>query len=73
MHMGGGATCAAPRRRVARLAVAFSLVVAVAGCVEIDGELAGDGSLAFRYKYDPPAHATFKSETARLASSHGTA
>ena len=59
---------AAPPRRTA-IALLIGLL-ALGGCVEIDGELAADGSLSLRYKYDPPPHATFKSERARLASSH---
>ena len=70
MQIRRGAASASPRRRAARLPAALVLVAAIAGCVEIDGELAADGSLTFRYTYDPPAHATFKSETARLASPH---
>jgi hypothetical protein len=32
--------------------------------------LAANGGLTFRYTYDPPKHATFKSERARLGSAH---
>src|SRR5262245_24363474 len=57
------------RRRRSIVALLIGLL-ALGGCVEIDGELAADGSPSRRYKYDPPRHATFKSERARLASSH---
>jgi hypothetical protein len=52
------------------VALALGVAVVAAGCIEVDGELAADGSLSFRYKYDPPVHATFKSERARLSSPH---
>lgn len=45
-------------------------LLALAGCVEVDGELRADGSLTMRYTYDPPRHATFASERVRLASPH---
>jgi hypothetical protein len=45
-------------------------MLVVSGCVEVDGELGADGSLSLRYTYDPPRHATFKSERARLTSAH---
>jgi hypothetical protein len=61
---------AAPARRRRIVVMLLAGLAVLTGCVEIDGELAADGSLAFRYKYDPPPHATFKSETARLASAH---
>jgi hypothetical protein len=54
--------------RAQRAALAGMLTLALAGCVEVDGELAANGSLSFRYKYDPPPHATFKSERTRLSS-----
>src|SRR4030095_10046098 len=57
-----------PWRYAATLAVGLMLVVS--GCVEVDGELGADGSLSLRYTYDPPRHATFKSERARLTSAH---
>jgi hypothetical protein len=60
----------ASRHRARALAVLLLSMLALPGCVEIDGELAADGSLSLRYKYDPPPHATFKSERARLASPH---
>jgi hypothetical protein len=55
---------------VATVAVALGLALAVSGCVEADGELAANGALSLRYTYDPPPHATFKSERARLSSPH---
>src|SRR4030095_9333478 len=51
-------------------ALAVGVMLAVSGCVDVDGELAGDGSLSLRYTYDPPRHATYKSERARLSSAH---
>jgi len=45
-------------------------MLAVVGCVDVEGELRADGSLSVRYTYQPPRHATFKSEHARLASAH---
>lgn len=59
-----------PRLRAAGLAVALGLALAVSGCVEADGELGANGTLSLRYTYDPPPHATFKSERARLSSPH---
>ena len=46
------------------------LALVVAGCVDVDGELAANGRLTFRYTYDPPRHATYKSERTRLGSAH---
>jgi hypothetical protein len=43
-------------------------MLALSGCVEVDGEVGADGSLSLRYTYVPPRHATFKSESARLGS-----
>jgi hypothetical protein len=54
------------RSRIGVLAVV--LASALAGCIDVDGDLAANGSLRFRYKYDPPPHATFKSERIRLSS-----
>jgi hypothetical protein len=54
--------------RLERAGLAVALALVLSGCVEIDGELTANGSLSFRYKYDPPPHATFKSERARLSS-----
>src|SRR5262245_50565694 len=51
-------------------ALAVGLMLAVSGCVDVDGELGADGSLSLRYTYQPPRHATFKSERARLTSEH---
>jgi hypothetical protein len=59
-----------PRLPPAALAAALGLAFLTSGCVELDGELAANGSLVFRYTYDPPTHATVKSETARLSSPH---
>jgi hypothetical protein len=56
------------RRCVAAFAVAGLL--ALSGCVEVDGEVGADGSLSLRCTYVPPRHSTFKSETARLGSAH---
>ena len=56
------------RRSVAAFAVAGML--ALSGCVEVDGEVGADGSLSLRCTYVPPRHSTFKSETARLGSAH---
>ena len=57
-----------PRRCAA--ALALGLMLGVAGCVDVEGELKADGSLSIRYTYQPPRHATFKSEHARLTSAH---
>jgi len=57
-----------PWRYVA--AVAVGLMLALSGCVDVDGELSADGSLSLRCTYGPPRNATFKSERARLTSAH---
>jgi hypothetical protein len=56
------------RRWVAAFVVAAML--ALSGCVDVDGEVRADGSLSLRCTYVPARHATFKSETARLGSAH---
>jgi hypothetical protein len=53
-----------------RAAVTGMLALALSSCVEVDGELAANGAVTLRYTYDPPSHATFKSERARLGSPH---
>jgi len=68
MRQRGSAAGARGRRRA--LALVAGLALLACGCVEIDGTLDADGSLSFHYRYDPPPHATFKSERARLASPH---
>jgi len=59
-----------PRLWLAGLAVTLGLALAASGCVDADGELAANGSLSLRYTYDPPPHATLKSERTRLSSPH---
>jgi hypothetical protein len=54
--------------RAARAVLVVAVALALSACVEVDGELAANGALSFRYKYDPPPHATFKSERARFSS-----
>ena len=61
------ASCVA-RSRAAALVLGLALVAC--GCVDVEGDLAADGSLSLRYTYTPPRHATFKSERARLTSPH---
>jgi hypothetical protein len=53
-----------------RCSLVLGLALLVSGCIEVDGELRADGSLSFRYTYDPPTHATVASEHARLTSPH---
>jgi hypothetical protein len=60
-------SAAAFRHGAFRSAIAVVVLVA-AGCVDVDGELRADGSFHLRYTYDPPRHATYRSERARLSS-----
>src|SRR5215470_8742913 len=66
-------SCPADASRIARscaTALVLALALVASGCVDVEGDLAADGSVSLRYTYTPPRHATFKSERARLTSPH---